>query len=82
MKSSIFWDMTLCSLLKVSRCFGETYRFHIQFQRISQARNQREAGSRYQAESGSACYLLHAGFLLDLFFDPKDGGDMFLRNVG
>jgi hypothetical protein len=24
----------------------------------------------------------HASFLLGLFFDPKDGGDMFLRNVG
>jgi hypothetical protein len=23
-----------------------------------------------------------AGFLLCLFFDPEDGGDMFLRNVG
>jgi hypothetical protein len=23
-----------------------------------------------------------AGFLLDLLFDPEDGGDMFLRNVG
>jgi hypothetical protein len=22
-----------------------------------------------------------AGFLLGLFFDPEDGGDMFLRNV-
>jgi hypothetical protein len=29
-----------------------------------------------------ACYLLHAGFLLDLFIDPEDGGEMFLRNVG
>jgi hypothetical protein len=27
-----------------------------------------------------ACF--HAGFLLSLFFDPEDGGDMFLRNVG
>jgi hypothetical protein len=27
-------------------------------------------------------YLLHACFLLGLFFDPEDGGDMFLRNVG
>jgi hypothetical protein len=26
----------------------------------------------------SACYLLYAGFLLGLFFDPEDGGDMFL----
>jgi hypothetical protein len=24
----------------------------------------------------------HAGFLLGLFFDTEDGGDMFLRNVG
>jgi hypothetical protein len=22
------------------------------------------------------------GFLLDLFFDPKDGSGMFLRNIG
>jgi hypothetical protein len=25
---------------------------------------------------------LHAGFLLSLLFNPEDGGDMFLRNVG
>jgi hypothetical protein len=31
---------------------------------------------------GSACHLLHAGFSLGLFFDPDDGGDMFLRNIG
>jgi hypothetical protein len=29
----------------------------------------------------SACYLLHAGFLLILFFNPEDGGVMFLQNV-
>jgi hypothetical protein len=28
------------------------------------------------------CYLLHADFLLRLFFDPEDGGEIFLRNVG
>jgi hypothetical protein len=33
-------------------------------------------------EAGSACYLLHAGLLLGLSFDPKDGGNMLLRNLG
>jgi hypothetical protein len=26
--------------------------------------------------------FFHAGFLLGLFVDPEDGGDMFLRKVG
>jgi hypothetical protein len=29
----------------------------------------------------SACYLLHDGFLLGLFFSSEDGSDMFLRNI-
>jgi hypothetical protein len=24
----------------------------------------------------------HTGFLLRLFFDPEDGGDMYLHNIG
>jgi hypothetical protein len=28
------------------------------------------------------CYLLHAGFLLALLFDPEDGDGLFFRNVG
>jgi hypothetical protein len=24
----------------------------------------------------------HAGYLFALFFDPEDGGDMFIRHVG
>jgi hypothetical protein len=35
--------------------------FHLQGQKISQARNQEEAGSK-----------LHAGFLLGLFFNVED----------
>jgi hypothetical protein len=30
----------------------------------------------------SACHLLSRWFLLGLFSDPEDVGDVFLRNVG
>jgi hypothetical protein len=29
----------------------------------------------FQQVDFSACYLLHSGFLLGLFFNPEDGGD-------
>jgi hypothetical protein len=47
MNNSIFWDMTLCSPLKVNRRFGGAFRLNLQCLRISQARNQREAGSKH-----------------------------------
>jgi hypothetical protein len=28
-----------------------------------------------------ACCLLHADFFLGIYFDPEDGGDIFLRKV-
>jgi hypothetical protein len=31
------------------------------------------------SDFSTAYYLLHVGFLLGLFFDPGDGGDMFLQ---
>jgi hypothetical protein len=36
----------------------------------------KQVASNQQAEL--ACHLLHGNFLLSLFFDPEDGGDMFL----
>jgi hypothetical protein len=42
MKNTIFWDIMLCSPLKVNRRFAETYRLHLQGRKISQARNQRK----------------------------------------
>jgi hypothetical protein len=47
-KSTIFWDITPCSPLKVSRRFGGTYHLHLQGRRKNRARNQRE--NRRQAE--------------------------------
>jgi hypothetical protein len=45
MKSPIFWDKMLCSLLKVSQHYVGTCFLQLQYQRISQTRNQHEAGS-------------------------------------
>jgi hypothetical protein len=67
MKSTAFWD----SPLKVSRRFGGTYPLHLQDRRISRARNQHE--------SLPIVTWFPTGFLLCLFFDPEDGGDMFLQ---
>jgi hypothetical protein len=71
MKSINFWDITPCGPLNVNRRFGGTYGLHHQGRRIAQ-----------QETRGCACHLIHADFLLGLFFDPEDVGDMFLRNVG
>jgi hypothetical protein len=30
----------------------------------------------------AACYLLHAGFLLGLFFHPEDKGNLSIYNGG
>jgi hypothetical protein len=47
--SSVLWNITPCSPLKVTRSLGGTYRLHLQGERISQIRNQREI--KWQAEA-------------------------------
>jgi hypothetical protein len=61
MKSSIFWDVTVCSRVKVNRRFRGTYRLYFQ--------------GRMGAKQ-ELC-LLQTGFLLGLFFYTEDGGDVF-----
>jgi hypothetical protein len=46
MKSSVFWDITMCSLSKVNPRVGGTCHIHLQGRRISQARNHHKAGSK------------------------------------
>jgi hypothetical protein len=55
-KSCIFWDITPCSSLKVSSCFGVTCRFHLQGWRVRKARNQYEQ-SRWLSRADTALYL-------------------------
>jgi hypothetical protein len=39
MRSCIFWEVTLCSTVKVIRPFERAYCLHLQSQKVSQARN-------------------------------------------
>jgi hypothetical protein len=52
----IFWDIPPCSHLKVNRRFGGTCWLHLPGRRISQARNQREAGSMNSSLKMEAIY--------------------------
>jgi hypothetical protein len=58
--------------LKVNRRFGGTCHLQTQGRRIKPWK---------KPAWSSACYLLRADFLLGLFFNPENGGDMLLRNV-
>jgi hypothetical protein len=57
LKSSIFWDITPCSPLKVNRRFGGTCRLHIQGRRISQARNMLLRNVGWLSTDYTALYL-------------------------
>jgi hypothetical protein len=55
MKTSIFWDIMWCSTVK-STDVSEKHRLHPQGRRVSQARNQREAGSKQAEDGGDVTY--------------------------
>jgi hypothetical protein len=59
LKSTIFWDITPCSPLKVNRCFGGTYRLHLQDRRIRRARNQWQAERYVPPKRRLTCNGLH-----------------------
>jgi membrane associated rhomboid family serine protease len=66
LKSSVFWGVISCNLVKVNQHFGGTCRVLLEGRTVSQKRNQ--FCSRRS---------LLAGFLLSLLFSPEDGGNIF-----
>jgi hypothetical protein len=52
MKSTIFWDITPCSLLKVNRRFGGICPLYLLGGIIIQAKNQRVASSKQNSSEG------------------------------
>jgi hypothetical protein len=69
-KSSILWDITQCSPLKVKRRFGGTKSLPSSGSKNKPSRNQLCLPPAFTLVSCSA-----------YFFDPENGGDMFLRKV-
>jgi hypothetical protein len=67
MKSAIFWDIMPCSPLKANRRFGGT--------------SPPSSGLKNKPNKALLATCFHDGFLLGLFFEPEDGGDMFLRHI-
>jgi hypothetical protein len=66
MNSYVFWAISPCSPMKVNRRFGGTYYLHPQNRKRNEGRNKYEAGGQTEL-----CILI----------DPKDGCDIFLRNI-
>jgi hypothetical protein len=64
LKSSTFWSITPCSPLKVNWRFGKKY---------TASSRSKNMPSKKIAEPA-----IFTGFLLDSFFHPEDGCDIFL----
>jgi hypothetical protein len=70
-KRSIFWDITLCSLLKVNRRFGGTHCLHLQGRQVSkqetsmkQAANVQKCGEVSRTSSATVEFMAIYSVLL------------------
>jgi hypothetical protein len=70
-RCSTFWNITSCSPLKVNGRFGGKYCLSLQSRRVSQARNQREAGGKQRAislpEYGGDMFFRSLGWLSTVY---------------
>jgi hypothetical protein len=70
MKSPVSWDIMLCSLLKSTEV-TEEHAVSIFRVKTKQESSMKHETGRKQRD---VFFLLHAGFLLGLIFNPEDGG--------
>jgi hypothetical protein len=77
--------MTQCSLIRGYRDLGGTYEYSLHLQGRRWRYYLKMEVTIYHTiprdRSGTARYLLHTSFIRNLYFDPEDGADMFIRNV-
>jgi hypothetical protein len=69
MESTTFWDITLYSPLKVTDVSEEHIASIFRVEELAEQETSVKAGGKQNPR-------LHAGFLLGLFFDPRDGDDV------
>jgi hypothetical protein len=60
LKSIFFWDMTPCSALSGTRCFGGMYRLHLQGRRIVQQSSEQASG-KWSLPIGRPVYIGNRG---------------------
>jgi hypothetical protein len=77
------WEPQPLTTLRASKaCRGENFTFYLYLVNVNILAPNTESPKtkcRIFSETEQACYLLHTIFLVGLFFDPEDGGDMFIR---
>jgi hypothetical protein len=76
-KSSVFWDITPCSPLKIKAINPRTVPPPSSGSKNEAGCKLREPASR----SSRLYYLLYAGFLIDLPFSPADEGGVFFQET-
>jgi hypothetical protein len=57
MENIIFWDITPCSPLKVSRHFGGKYHLHLRGPKVNQETYQHEARSKHSLKPSSIRFV-------------------------